>query len=536
MQAVSTDEWTLLDSEKQVDTFASWLTAYEAEESRKLAECSGVKVVFVTEWTPEMKLATSKCIPHGSAGAGLNDAMACNGCRNAVNVFLQYRDVNGEPLFMSGEISSYPEIFHPLWHAARTGTIERMIVADSREFGLRETDGWNHFSIKGEGMPEKQTKTVSPMYESHAKILHKYMILLHHVFEKNAVPGIHASMDALIAALSNVLYGGKLLESALWFRKHVREDYNSLSSMEKMMNRATALFELKHSFEVGSMDVTLPLYHQLTKNTLDALECCDDIKALTGLLKERLSPYNYQVKTAAATDGQVEMAMKHIGEFSVKVMTLESAFAHGATKVEHDSGSSSSSAFLMMKSEKGEGKGKGNKSAAGFAVRANADLSKISTMKDLMDNMPRNLEVQTSDMIGVYANDFVGLKDGVYQTPFTWGFQNGRPVSDVGLKGWHKVLAVLPMKGNFLFICEGAIMPTMMSVCCHVGLLTPEYNKSCGQAFGNLGKNMVLDMSPPGPHAIGVGVSLNPKKLDDPNPPLGSSIRLRSGTSEFVVR
>ncbi len=535
----ATTDWTIVNGgeDKVTDSFTSWFSSFTKEKPRELAECSGVKVVLMTEWTTEMTEAIAKCIPHATSSAGLNDPMACNGCRRAANDILMMRGADMEPLFMSGEITSYPEDFHPLWHAARSGKFDRVCVASPAQLGLYTTEGWNHFAVKCAGMPAKRTKVAPPEYGINAKILQKYMGLLRQVFEKNAVPGIHASLDALIATLPKVLYGGKLLESAIWFRKHVREDYASLSRLEKTMNRASALFDLKHCTEVGSKNVTLPLYHQLTKNTLDALESCDNVEALTALLKERLSPLNYQVKTAEATNGQVEMALKHIGDFSVKLMTLESALAHGAIKIEHDPISSAFSAFSKMKL-KNKGVEPRSKSAAGFSERAGANLSKLLTMKDLMENMPRNLQINTEHMTAVVANDFVNLKEGVYKTPFTWGFAINRPISEFGLKGWHNVLAVLPLLDSFLFICEHASLKRHWDVCCHVALLTPEYNKSCGQAFGNLHKTMEVDTSPPGPHAIGVGVCFNRQKLNDPDPPLGGKmgLTLRSGVSEFTIR
>jgi hypothetical protein len=69
--------------------------------------------------------------------------------------------------------------------------------------------------------------------------------------------------------------------------------------------------------------------------------------------------------------------------------------------------------------------------------------------------------------------------------------------------------------------------------------LTPEmtagYNRSCGAAFGNLSKHLKLQINGNGPFAIGVGVSLDPKTLNDPNPPINGSITLRSGETEIRI-
>ena len=157
-------------------------------------------------------------------------------------------------------------------------------------------------------------------------------------------------------------------------------------------------------------------------------------------------------------------------------------------------------------------------------------------MRDLAENPPPGLEVKTDGCVPVYANEFVGLREGVYKHNFTWGFENGKHPSVYGMKSWEKVTAILPMGQNFLMICESASpKPCFMGVCCHTSLLTPSFNKSCGAAWGNLKNALELEIGPSGPWAIGVGVSEDPKHLEAKKPGLSKSMTFRCGLSEFII-
>jgi hypothetical protein len=508
-----------------------WENAFHKETYCNVSIDSGIPTVLTTDFTPEMADAISKVAPESvGLGPGNNYYMACGLCRNRLSKLLRMRSSKGKSFFMTGPKENYPDRFMPLWYAARTGAATAVLVVKPSQFGMFSTGKWNHFSIG--------TVTTVPEIKDGKKrqrLLDKYIPMMTNLFTKNGVPGIHTGMDTLIATLPNVVYGGQLLESAIWFRKHIIENFCHLNRMEQLNVLTAAIFDLNYCTEVGSGDVTLSLYHQLSNNTLDALATCDSVPELTALLKDRLSPINYQVKTADASVGQVDMAIKHIGDFGTELMTLASALKHGAVEVKHPNINSASTAFAKMRGPPGGPPI--HIGAAGFATRSNADVKLIQTMNDLMKKLPENLEVSVSGLPPVYATDFIDLKKGVYKTPFSWCFINGQSPSVFNMNGWHKVVAILPMLSNFLFICEGALADSSnMEACCHVSLLTAGYNKSCGSAFGNLNKHLKLQINGNGPFAIGVGVSLDSKKLNDPNPPINGSITLRSGGTEFVIR
>lgn len=496
------------------DAWSAWEKAFSEEKYCGVSIHNGIPTVLTTDLTPEMVAAITKVSPPSARlGTGNNYSMACRSCQKRLSLFLRMRDSNGESFFMTGPKENYPDPFLPLWYASRTGTATAVRVVDPSQFGMFLTGNWNHFSI-GTVTDVPEIKDVV----NRQRLLDKYIPIMTNLFTTNGVPGIHKSLDTLIATLPSVEYGGKLLESAIWFRKHISENFGHLNRMAQLNVLTAAIFDIKYCTEIGSGDVTLPLYHQLSKNTLDALAACDSVPQLKALLKERLSPLNYQVKTTDASAGQVDMAMKYIGDFETELMTIDRALNYGAVEVKRPNMNSASSAFAKMRGPPG-----GPpiyRGAAGFATRSKADVKLIRTMKDLMANVPENLEVSVSGQTPVYATDFIGLSPSIFK-----------------MSGWQKVVAILPMKSNFLFICEGAQPDSAnMKACCHVDLLTAGYKKSCGSAFGNLSKHLKLQINGTGPFAIGVGVSLDPKTLNDPNPPINGSITLRSGGTEFVIR
>jgi hypothetical protein len=524
------DNKKMIMDRSSILSWDQWMKTFkECEKYIEVSINNGIPTVLTTEFSKEMEKAITSILPISSGlGAGNNNCMSCNTCKTRLRLLLRMRDSNGDPFFMTGPKNIYPDKYIPLWDAAHSGTVTSVLVVEPSHFGLYSTGKWDHFSIG--------TVTIVPGIKDRAnyqRLLDKYIPIATKLFTDNGVSGIHKSLNTLIEILPNVTYGVKLLESATWFRKHIIENFSHLDRIKQLNILTSALLDLKYCNEIGSGDVTIPLYHQLSKNTLDALAVCNSIEQLTALLKDRLSPLTYQVKTVEASNGQINMAMKHIGDFETELMTISSAIKHGAIEIKEKQKYMALSAFTNMKVSKS--------GAAGFASRSNSHIKIIKTMKDLMENVKNglinDLEVSVSGQIPVYAIDFIGLKDGVYQTPYSWGFANGLSPSIFNMNGWQKVVAILPIKSSFLFICDGAL-PNLrnMEPCCHVNLLTDEYNKSCGAAFGNLKNHMILQINGKEQFAIGVGVSLNPKSLTDENPPVVRSITFRSEGIEFIIR
>ena len=252
------------------------------------------------------------------------------------------------------------------------------------------------------------------------------------------------------------------------------------------------------------------------------------MSALEALLQDRFNPHNYQVKTVAPKSGNVDVAVKLIGDFSVKLMTLESAISHGATPV----GTATYSANAAYGKLRGESSKSSKRSgAADFASRC-VEIQFPDTLAGIIDKPPDDLEIDTSTLTPVYANDFEGLKEGVYKYPITWGFANGQKATSYGMSGYCNVLAILRLDRSVMFICKGATRKINMGVCCHTSLLTPEYNRICGSTWGNMHKAMKLKIIGSGPFAIGVGTSygnIESKSL------VHGPIKFRVGMKYFTI-
>lgn len=516
-------------NESKQDIFQNWYTNFLTENYQEVFITNKTPLLLRVPFTDEITKAITLIVPSDvNKGPGTNDSMACNFCRKQLRSLMCFRTFDNKPYFMTNNKDEYHVELWPLWDAVRQGTPAEVVVVNPQMFGLQKSGGFNHFSIE----TSTEIPTLTDLTQRQ-RLLDKYIPMMTEVFSANGIAGIFDSLDTLIKVLPTVTYGVKLLESAQWFRRHITENFKYCSRPEQLKILSNAIFDLEYSIDAASKDPVLPLYHQLVNNTLNALEKCNNISGLQNLLTQRLSPTNYQVKTASATDGQIAVAEKLIGDFSVKLMTVESAINnHAAIAIKHVEENSASNAYNNMKSKKTP-----KNNAAGFASRSNSTLTTIKTMKQLLENLPENLEVNVQNQTPVHAVDFDGLKEGIYQTKFSWGFHNGSGPRQFGMTNeWYKVIAILPMKNNYLFICDiPSPILTLCGPCCHVSLLTAAYNKSCGQTFGNLSSNLKINIPSVGPYAIGIGTSLNPESLNDPDPKIIKSLSLRSGKSTFTI-
>jgi hypothetical protein len=221
-------------------------------------------------------------------------------------------------------------------------------------------------------------------------------------------------------------------------------------------------------------------------------------------------------------------------------MTLATAIEKFGAVPVPVSGQSSVSGFAAMAGKKNR------KSAAGLAARSSQRV--YNSVRELAQDPPANLMIYHSDGKPAYANEFVGLKPGIYRHPFTWGFDNHASATKYHMSGsWSKVAAILPMGGNFLFICEGATPPNKdtadprkwsssgMGICCHKSLLTPEYSGCCSSAWTGLAAHMTLEIPSDSPYAIGIGLSESAAFVGDPAPKLSGPARFKTDRGTFTI-
>jgi hypothetical protein len=533
--------------------FDQWVEIFNSENHLEVEVVNGVPFVFTSSRTDELVQAVLAVVPiEEGLGVGKNDNMACNKCRSNLLKMMGMKDSQNKSYFMPNEENSYPESFRSLKRFSGQMNVTHPRVVSQSDFGLcynGSLDGkpFHHFSVNTHAPTLLNISDEDVL--KNQRFLDKYIPLATVTFSAYGKPGIKESLNLLLEVLPTVTYGSKLMKSMTWFRDHIVENFDHMNRLNQLVILTRALLVLKCVVTPGSGDIAAPAYHQVTKNGLEALNSAKDLDSLKNLLQERFSPLNYQVKTAAPTQGQIANAINHIGEFEVVLMTVDEAVSFGAKRVKHSNNSSSNVAYASFQikvSDRAQGGGKG---ALSFSNRCNASVSGIKTMMDLWGNIPENLEVNVCGKTPCYTNKFVGMKDGVHRYPYTWGFQDGRSPKDYGMDGWVKVLAIFRMEDNFLFICDKAVSNSeIMNVCCHTALLTPEYNRICGPMFGKIKDTPMKLVIPSGDQsfAIGVGVSLNKRHPTDKNPPItarggpitarGGSFRLRSNTTEFTIK
>jgi len=506
---------TLPHSTQYVHPFDEWVQTFNNQPGVALDTVEGgVPVVYLTEQTESANLA----IEHISVGE-----MNCKTCKLRLATLLTMRGANNEPIFLPGDKDQYPEFFHGLYDASREGDCKSVVMANPAMFGDKESGGFHHFSVKTSTpfvcVPRKTDKQA---------MLAKYVPILHNFFDTQCQPGIEESLVVLHEVLATVTYGDMLLPSVEWMEKFMIDEWEHLSKSQALLRLADAVLNVSFVRDYVSNDVSSPIIYQAMNNTCDVLSCCNDRANLARLLKDRLDPRKREVKTTAPKNQQIDNAIKIIGNFSVKLMTLGSAIKQGA--IEIGGNHSSLHHFENMKKNKKNG-------AAGFASRSN-QIGRFENMniRQFMERIPEQLEVHVSysDQV-LRAVDFEDLNDGIYNWPYSWGYGPGSP-SDYGLQGWCKVVAVMKLGSrNYIFICDNAKVGVDRSPLVHVSFLRPEVNKSCGGAFGALAVKQMMKIPQNERHfAIGIGASA--VNSTDPNATMSKSIRLRSNNIEFTIQ
>jgi|SaaInlV_165m_DNA_1040744.scaffolds.fasta_scaffold00506_21 hypothetical protein len=479
-------------------------------------------VCFFTNRTQEM-LDAQDC----------TNKLKCRTCKERILTLMIMRDLNNKSILFPRDKDCYDHSLHALWEACQTGKITSSQVMNKQDFYSNEKGKFSHFSER-----VSLDDSVWPSVKNKKRISIKYFNVILNFFMDQGKPGTTDTSKLLIKNLEKVKYGDKLRESAIWFRTYIKDNFNELSTIEKHKIVYSAMFNQPCAFDKESNDAILIHYDQFKNNTLDALEVSDDLEKLTNLLQSRLNPKKYGVKTAPPTEKQVSVAIKHIGDFTVRLMLANEAIKmlNGVTINHGVIGSTSSSKAISNMSVKSKSK-KSNSSIANFGQKINSNYSNINTIQDLLHLQPSDLEINITNLSPCYINVFDGLKKGIYKYDYTWGFDNGKPFSKYSLVGiWHKVTGIVKIgEQNYVFLLKDSKPSPKMDVCCHACLLTPDYKKTLEQVWGNLKNSMQLIKPSNGEFAIGAGVSC--EKIEEGSEPrLRQSIKFRIGDKVINIK
>jgi len=314
-------------------------------------------------------------------------------------------------------------------------------------------------------------------------IVKTYLPLCRKLFDQISSPGIKESLDMLIGKLPNVMYGSTLLPTTNWLRRNVKEV--RLSDMELVK----AIMDGDIHGKVHTS------YHQASKNIVDAMNTAHDIEALGVMMKERLSPNKYMRPKSGPSDGNIEQALRLLGDFTVTAMTKEMLSSHGAVILPGKSPSAgSTSAAEVWKKQSRTG-------AAGLASRSSSLIPGRMTVGELMARIKSgeitSLSVKTTGCTPLHVlSNTLSQKKGLLDVPHTWSFTNNskaKVLKEMGIFTWMDVAALHTWERcgkKYFFIALVGAKPQEDVVGCFPSLLCPDIQRQCRRAFESLNKSM----------------------------------------------
>jgi len=316
------------------------------------------------------------------------------------------------------------------------------------------------------------------------------------------------SLECFIQCCLKATYGENFIKTAKWLIS-IMKSYSKNDNIDLYMK---ALIDAGIEKDLSGAIVTK--FHQANENILSLLQNARTEKTMTKLIEDRLNPYNYRRRDPSAnlTAGNIENAMKHLGDFENTIMTHEevSKLPYSISLISKNCGSMN--IFEEMKSSL---KPKGS-----FASRcSNIDIKNIETFEELYSYLEKNpnkeVYINSNGMHPLYVAKTTLDKEKL-KFPHMWAFSRSIKISS----GWVKVKYIIPMykyiesHKNIAFILEPENVLTKSEIrnCCFPEFLTSAYARTCDKAFERLNilKNITI---PSGNTAIGVGTSISVSSL-----------------------
>lgn len=378
-------------------------------------------------------------------------------------------------------------------------------------FGTPKTGGFDHFHA----FPDKISNFGSFSPEDIEWAIHQYSGLLERQLSELNQPGAIASIDKLLELLVKVPYGDKIADSTRWFKKSLKKYSNAETPFQRKLVVIESLFSGPFSKGSGSERMCFPHLFQWKNNTMQALKCADDEKALVAMLSARFDPKNYLRPTVEASDGQLDEAMgmfKNLG-FKTEIMPIEELPKYGGVLVNQSpqcATSDAMSAFEKMRKNR-------NKTAFGFAGRCEPKHSQPTTASQLMTFLQKGkfggLQVNCSGSQCTMTSQWPESSQEATVNRNGWCFYSGtESIEKVGIPKhlpWQKVSAFQIIGGTVLVSLSDARPTTNMMNTCFPVFLTSAYMRKCRSAFEELNKTEIeYDTTKPnGYYALGIGTS-----------------------------
>jgi len=318
------------------------------------------------------------------------------------------------------------------------------------------------------------------------------------------------SLKCFIKCCSKATYGETFVNTAKWLIS-IMEGYSKSNNIDVFMK---ALIDA--GIEKDLHGAVITKYHQANDNILSLLRDARTEDAMIKLVENRLNPHNYRRRDSDAilTEGNIDNAMKHLGDFENTIMTHEETakLPYCITIKGKQDNKGSMSAFEQMKSSM---KPKGS-----FASRcSNIDINSINTIESFCEYFEKNpnsdVYINSHNLEPVYiAKTSIDLEK--IKTPHMWAFTPSIKTKS----GWLKIKYIVPMykyiesHKNIAFILDSnEILDTSnIKNCCFPDFLKTAYARTCDKAFERINSLKKIQI-PSGDISVGLGTSISGSKL-----------------------
>lgn len=347
------------------------------------------------------------------------------------------------------------------------------------------------------------------------------------------------SLDLMETCLNKVAYGKTFLPAVAWLHNILDDLSTNGLVYEHMSPTQRWVFLTKHLLNAGiSKDyhgAVCPLFQTATGNIIELLESAKDEEAMMKMCEERLSPENYQRRTADASAGQIGIAIKELGDFRNEVVPIadllhivpETVSCCGSASMCTGAGAPVGGATASsMDGFRAQQQKLVVPDTRSFAVRSGADaltsrIERTTTVRELVAlgrEAPLDIEIRcaSSTNPAYIASTTLDKSKLIPEArKHLWAFLNDYSPYRIGLRSmWAPVSHIVPMyeyTGTYksaLFVTPGANLTGVAGAtnCCFPVFLEGSIKRVCGPAFEGLNKTTKV-VVPSVPHAVGLGTT-----------------------------
>lgn len=347
------------------------------------------------------------------------------------------------------------------------------------------------------------------------------------------------SLQIIQECIPKVTYGEKIQPSVDWLVQ-IAQRFEQLNKIPSQLSSAqlwllSAEILLWTSLSPDGLDcqnTVSPVIQQAHNNVLPVMSYARNKTALINLLNHRLSPDQYQRRTAAPSEGQINNAIRGLGDFTNAVMTITEArdISHsivtGMDPIPSEPVSSMTAFASMMKFVKASRIDSSEpttqkRDPSSLAGRCGNELD-IKGIHDLLAYVRANPTKKiyldtttTTKMESVYIAKTT-LSNDKLCVPYLWAFLRDSTTKKLSFSpAMAEVALILPQfedpgcpHRNIIFLLKNCTQkPVDVGNCCFPEFLSVACRRVCGSAFEEMNKQIRLPL-PDKDSAIGRGTSV----------------------------